>query len=137
MPNNTRKRSRPDGKIAPIHVAELLAGPGMRGFLSVLDPPPAVPHLEVPVELEAPADPVVPPPLAGRPDEQFSFWLTTQAELLARQLTRQQEALLAIAEVAGRLNGGAQKLHRQAVAVKRRVVRERLRRYFQQRRWKR
>jgi len=130
MPNNTRKRFRPDGKIAPIHVPELLAGPGMRGFLSVLKPPPAVPHLEARVE------PIVPAASAGRPDEQISFWLGAQAELLARQLTRQQEALLAIAEVASRLNGGAQKLHRQAAAVKRRVVRERLRRYFQERRWK-
>jgi len=120
MPNRTRKRSRPD--IAPIHVAELLAGPGMRGFLSVLDPPPAVPHLHKPA--------------AEDPSERFSLWLSAQAELLARQLTRQQEGLLAIAEVASRLSGGAQQLHRQAVAVRRRVVRERLRRYFQQRRFK-
>ena len=127
MPNRTRKRSRPD--IAPIHIGELLAGPGMRGFLRVLEPPPAVPHLETAGAEPSPENPT-------DPGERFSFWLTAQAELLTRQLTRQQEGLLAIAEVAGRLSGGAQKLHRQTVAVRRRVVRERLRRYFQERRWK-
>jgi len=127
MPNRTRKRSRPE--IAPIHVGELLAGPGMRGFLSVLDPPPAVPHLQKPA-----AEPSL-PGLAD-PGERFSLWLSAQAELLVRQLTRQQEGLLAITEVASRLSGGAQKLHRQTAAVRRRVVRERLRRYFQERRWK-
>jgi hypothetical protein len=129
MPNHTRKRLRPDGKITPIHVAELLAGPGMRGFLSVLEPPPAVPHLQEAAGAGSSEE-------HTDPGERFSFWLAAQAEVLARQLTRQQDALLAIAEVACRLNGGAHKLHRQAVAVKRRVVRERLRRYFQERRWK-
>jgi hypothetical protein len=101
----------------------------MRGFLSVLEPPPSVPHLQEAAATLSPAGPL-------DPGERFSFWLAAQAEVLARQLTRQQDALRAITEVAGRLNGGAQKLHRQAVAVKRRVVRERLRRYFQERKWR-
>jgi DUF2934 family protein len=108
MRSHTGKRSRPKAGIEPIRVSELLTGAGMTGFLSVLDPPAAVPHLR---EFALPAPAFSSPELAQ--------WFSARAEALLRQLGGQQEALAAIAEVARRTNGGAEKLSRLAEVWKR------------------
>ena len=101
MRSRTGKRSRPKADIEPIRVSELLTGAGMTGFLSVLEPPAAVPHLRE-LALETPAF----------TSTELVQWLSARSEALLRQLGGQQEALTAIAEVARRTNGGAEKLSR-------------------------
>ena len=103
MRRHTAKRSRPKADIEPIRVSELLNGAGMRGFLSVLEPPVAVPHLR---EFAVPVSAYHSPELVE--------WLSARSEALLRQLGGQQEALAAIAEVARRTNGGAERLSRLA-----------------------
>src|ERR1043166_4063186 len=45
-----KKKSRPKAVLEPISMEEILAGPGMSGFVSILDPPEAVPHLQALVD---------------------------------------------------------------------------------------
>jgi hypothetical protein len=111
MRRHTAKRSRPKADIEPIRVSELLNGAGMRGFLSVLEPPVAVPHLrEFAIDVPAFASP------------QLVQWLSTRSEALLRQLGGQQEALTAIAEVARRTNGGAERLSRLAQVIRSKTI---------------
>ncbi|HUI76416.1 MAG TPA: DUF2934 domain-containing protein [Bryobacteraceae bacterium] len=102
MRSHTGKRSRPKAEIEPIRVSELLTGAGMRGFLSVLEPPVAVPHLR---QL------AVRTPVFASPEE-LAEWLSARAEALLRRMGGQQEDLAAIAEIARRTNDGAERLQR-------------------------
>jgi Protein of unknown function (DUF2934) len=111
MRNHTGKRSRPRADIEPIRVSELLTGAGMTGFLSVLEPPAAVPHLKE-FALQA----------AGFWSPQLAQWLSVRSEALLRQLGGQQEALAAIAEVARRTNGGAERLRRLAEGIRSKTI---------------
>jgi len=109
MRSHTGKRSRPKPKadIEPIRVSELLTGAGMRGFLSVLEAPVAVPHLrELAVEARARSNP------------ELSQWFLARSEALLRQLGGQQESLAAIAEIARRTNGSAARLNRLAEVIR-------------------
>src|ERR1700690_1653597 len=45
-----KKKSRPKISLEPISMDEILAGPGMSGFVSILDPPEEVPHLQALVD---------------------------------------------------------------------------------------
>lgn len=141
MRNGTRKRSRLNADIEPIHVSELLNGAGMTGFLSVLAPPSSAPHLkelaEEPAARQSQAAGTEADRWVGAVPSELALRLSVQTDLLVRQLASQQETLLGIAEVARRLTGGAERLQRQTAVVKRRVVRERLRRYFEERSWRR
>jgi hypothetical protein len=112
MRRNTGKRSRPRAEIEPIRVSELLTGAGMRGFLSVLEPPAAVPHLRE-FALQK----------TGFSSPELAQWLSVRSEALLRQLGGQQEALAAIAEVARRTNGGAEKLSRLAEVIRSKTIR--------------
>src|ERR1051326_8645965 len=49
-PKKSRHKSRHKEKLEPISMEEILAGPGMSGFVSILDPPEAVPHLQALVD---------------------------------------------------------------------------------------
>jgi hypothetical protein len=113
MRSYTGKRSRPRADIEPIRVSELLTGAGMTGFLSVLDPPAAVPHLK---ELALPVRAYSSPELAQ--------WFSARSEALLRQLGGQQETLAAIAKVARRTNGGAERLSRLAEVIRLKTVRQ-------------
>ncbi|MBZ5579269.1 MAG: hypothetical protein LAP40_22125 [Acidobacteriia bacterium] len=82
----------------------------MTGFLSVLDPPVRALHLQEFAD-------------AGRetvrlPGQELLLRFSEQAGALFAQLRRQQEALGAIAEVARRWNGSAERLARQTEAAK-------------------
>ena len=100
MRNGTRKRSRPE--IEPIRVKELLAGAGMTGFLSVLQPPVAVPHLG---KLAG----VAPPSPAGiAAPTQF------RVDVLLRRLDGQQESLSAMHAQANRWRFRVEQLYRRA-----------------------
>ncbi len=114
MRNSTRKRSPPKPGIAPIHVAELLNGAGMTGFLSVLDPPVRAPHLR-----EYGSGSRVAEPGQGLLD-----WFSEQAGSLFGQLRRQQEALGGIVEMARRWQGGAERLWCQAETARNLIVRQ-------------
>jgi hypothetical protein len=46
MQSNPKKRSRHKVELEPISMDEILAAPGMSGFVSILDPPEKVPHLQ-------------------------------------------------------------------------------------------
>ena len=110
MRNSIRKRSPPRAEIEPIHIGELLAGAGMTGFLSVLDPPVRALHLQK--IAQASKTP------AAQSGPELLHWFSQQAGALFVQLRRQQEALGTIAEVARRWNGDAEKLVRRAEAAK-------------------
>src|SRR5271165_6410097 len=45
-----KKKSRHKEALEPISMDEILAGPGMSGYVSILDPPEAVPHLQALVD---------------------------------------------------------------------------------------
>src|ERR1041385_3966936 len=45
-----KKKSRHKEALEPISMDEILAGSGMSGFVSILDPPEAVPHLQALVD---------------------------------------------------------------------------------------
>lgn len=45
-----KKKSRHKVELEPISMDEILGGPGMSGFVSILDPPEAVPHLQALVD---------------------------------------------------------------------------------------
>src|SRR5579859_2180408 len=45
-----KKKSRPKHALDPISMEEILAGPGMSGFVSILDPREEVPHLQALVD---------------------------------------------------------------------------------------
>ena len=45
-----KKKSRHKEELEPISMDEILAGSGMSGFVSILDPPEAVPHLQALVD---------------------------------------------------------------------------------------
>src|SRR5271167_2174461 len=45
-----KKKSRHKEVLEPISMDEILAGPGMSGFVSILDPPEAGPHLQALVD---------------------------------------------------------------------------------------
>src|SRR6266700_593670 len=45
-----KKKSRPKILLEPISMDEILAGPGMSGFVSILDPREEVPHLQALVD---------------------------------------------------------------------------------------
>ena len=45
-----KKKSRPKVELEPISMDEILAGAGMSGFVSILDPPEDVPHLQALVD---------------------------------------------------------------------------------------
>jgi hypothetical protein len=45
-----KKKSRHKAPLEPISMDEILAGPGMSGFVSILDPPEEVPHLQALVD---------------------------------------------------------------------------------------
>lgn len=112
MRSHTAKRSRPKADIEPIRVSELLKGAGMTGFLAVLEPPVAVPHLrEFALELPAFSSP------------QLVQWLSARSEALLQQLGGQQEALAAITEVARRTNGGAERLSRLTEVMRSKMIR--------------
>jgi hypothetical protein len=111
MRRNTGKRSRPRAEIEPIRVSELLTGAGMRGFLSVLEPPAAVPHLRE-FALQK----------TGFSSPELAQWLSVRSEALLRQLGGQQESLAAIAEVARRTNGGAERLSRLAEGIRSKTI---------------
>lgn len=108
MRNSIRKRSPPRSGIAPIHLAELLNGAGMTGFLSVLDPPVRAPHLREYGRGES---------QAAEPGQVLMDWFSGQAGFLFGRLRRQQEVLGGIAEIARRWQGGAERLwcHTEAV----------------------
>ncbi len=106
-------RSRPKTNIEPIHLDELLRGAGMRGFLSVLDPPVPAPHLR---ELGRGGDSGA----AGMPGSEPLDRLATRMEALIGKLGRQDHALRTINEMAYRINGGARALQRHAESVRRR-----------------
>lgn len=101
--------------IEPIHIRELLSGAGMRGFLSVLDPPVPAPHLR---EL-------------GRDQGSYESCaepltrLSARAEALLGRFARQEQALRLISEMAHRINGGAVALQRGTDSV---CIRHRARR---------
>jgi hypothetical protein len=111
MRRSTAKRSRPKPEIQPIRVGELLTGAGMRGFLSVLEPPVAVPHLR---EFALPSSVYSSPELMQ--------WLSARAEALLRRLGGQQDALAAIADVARRTNGAAERLSRLAEGIRSKTI---------------
>ena len=112
MRSHTGKRSRPRADIEPIRVSELLKGAGMTGFLSVLDPPVAVPHLkEFALQVRAFSIP------------ELTQWVSARSEALLRQLGGQQETLAAIAEVARRTNGAAERLSRLAEVIRSKTIR--------------
>ena len=50
MQPNPKKRSRPKVELEPISMDEILAAPGMSGFVGILDPPEKVPHLQALVD---------------------------------------------------------------------------------------
>ena len=108
-------RSRPKGKIEPIHIQELLQGAGMRGFLSVLDPPVPAPHLR---ELGRGGDAAP----AGMHGAEPLSRLSALAEALLGKLGRQDHALRTISEMAYRINGGALALQRRAEAARKRHI---------------
>jgi len=111
MRSHTGKRSRPKAEIEPIRVGELLTGAGMRGFLSVLAPPVAVPHLHQlgarPVKFASP---------------ELVAWLSARAQALLERLGGQAESLAAIAEVARRTNGSAERLTHAAERIRSRTI---------------
>jgi len=111
MPRHTGKRSRPKAEIEPIRVSELLTGAGMRGFLRVLEPPVAVPHLRQ-LAVRAPVS----------SSQELAEWLLARTEALLRQLGGQQESLAAIAEVARRTQGSAERLGRLAEGIRFRTM---------------
>lgn len=83
----------------------------MTGFLSVLAPPAAVPHLrEFALELPAFSSPAL------------VQWLSARSEALLAQLGGQQEALAAITEVARRTNGSAERLSRLAEVMRSKMI---------------
>src|SRR5262245_16012118 len=50
MQPSPKKRSRHKLELEPISMDEILAGPGMSGFVGILDPPEKVPHLQALVD---------------------------------------------------------------------------------------
>ena len=105
--------SRPKASIEPIHIDELLKGAGMRGFLSVLDPPVAAPHLQ---ELGRGGEVAGTAPSGIEPLNRLS----DRTEAWLHQLARQEQALRMITEAAFRINSGAAALQRHAdLAVRR------------------
>src|SRR5579871_2001023 len=100
MRSSYRMRSRRRADLEPIHIRELLSGAGMRGFLSVLDPPVPAPHLR---ELGRDGDSCEPEAAGADPLR----GLSALAEALFGRLARQEQALRTISEVAHRINGGA------------------------------
>ena len=111
MRSHTGKRSRPKAEIEPIRVGELLKGAGMRGFLSVLEPPVAVPHLR---QLGAR------PPMFASPE--LVEWVSARAQALLERLGGQADSLAAIAEMARRTNGSAERLTRAAERIRSRTI---------------
>src|SRR5215813_5605154 len=47
-----KKKSRPKLVLEPISIDEILSGPGMSGFVSILEPREEVPHLQALVDAE-------------------------------------------------------------------------------------
>ena len=111
--------SRPKSSIEPIHIHELLTGAGMRGFLSVLDPPVPAPHLQ---ELGRAGE------VAGTASSGIEplSRLSGRAEDWLHQLARQEQTLRMITEVAFRINSGAAALQRHAEQAVRRCFAARL-----------
>jgi len=101
-------RSRPSKRsIEPIHIRELLNGAGMRGFLSVLDPPVPAPHLRELGRDQGAREPCA-EPWSG---------LSARVEALLGRFARQEQALRSVAEMAHRINCGAVVLQRGADSV--------------------
>jgi hypothetical protein len=104
MASAARKHSPRRAEVEPIHVDELLGAAGMNGFLGVLDPPEAVPHLRV---------------LVCR-----ASW-NESAQVVEIELRRREESLVWFAEAAWRVNAAARKLNRRMQALVKRARRSR------------
>jgi len=114
MPNLPRKRSRLSADIDPIHVDELLSAAGMSGFLSVLDPPAPIPHLEA--LARTPEDGLA--AALPRHGEQLSEALARLAEVVLTRLRDREEALFRVSEIANRMNASAHRLSIRAERIR-------------------
>ena len=108
-----RKRSRLSADIDPIHVDELLSAAGMSGFVSVLEPPMPMPHLEV--LARPPADGPAALPHHG---QQLSEALARLAEGVFIRLRDREEALFRLSEIANRVNASAHRLRLRAEQIR-------------------
>jgi len=107
----TQRRSRRKHAIKPVSIEELRAAAGMTGYLSILDPPAAAPHLEQLARTPA----VVP---AAAPADQASF-----SKEVRRQLERRRRGLGDILDLAVRRNVLLSLAARQAEAWQSRWIR--------------
>ena len=108
MPNDSRKRSRPKAGIQPIHVHELLSGAGMTGFLSVLQPRVAAPHLRQLTESAESGSEEPPAADAGAeagaaPEFDLPDWISARAAHWSGLMSRQENALAETVELADRI----------------------------------